>query len=321
MSSLSPTLKESPLNFAQTWKQFLKTNRLLTLSLIPYSILFIATIVLSIVDTRLVTGAPVWFKPMKFAISITLYTATLIWMLTYVNGHRRLVNIIAIGTTAGFFVELFVIFVQAARGLRSHYNVATPLDSVMFTFMGTFVIVIWAMNILAAILLMRQKLDNKPFAWALRLGLIVTAVGAGLGFFMTSPTSDQMAAMQAGETVTIIGAHSVGVVDGGPGLPFTGWSTEGGDMRIPHFVGLHAMQIVPLIGILLNRRSNQLSKRKRTNLVWISGLGYLGVVILLTWQAQRGQPLIAPDTLTIAAFASLVAIVSLAGTAVLVRKR
>lgn len=312
---------EQNVNENDLWRRVLGTDRFLTWSMLGSLVLFVGTIVLSIFDSRLVTGAPVWVKPMKFAISITLYTGTLAWLLSYVEGHPRLVKWIGGLTALGFVVEIVGIFVQAARGVRSHFNVSTPFDAAIFSLMGTFVMVIWVMNMVTAVLLMRQKMDNQPFAWALRLGLLVTAVGAIFGFLMTTPTADQLTAMQAGEVVTIMGAHSVGVVDGGPGLPFVGWSTEGGDIRPAHFVGLHALQLIPLLGIFVNRRyGKRLSDGRRTTLVVTGGLGYLGLVLLLLWQALRAQPLIAPDGLTLAALAGLVGVVSLVGTAVFLKK-
>lgn len=320
MSTLITQIEKNN-NEPELLRRTLGTEKFLTWSVVGSLILFAATIILSIFDSRLVTGAPVWVKPMKFAISITLYTGTLAWLLSYVEGHSRLVRWIGGLTALGFFVELAAIFVQAARGVSSHFNISTPFDSILFGLMGWFVMVIWVMNIVTAVLLMRQKMDNRPFAWALRLGLVVTAVGAVLGFLMTSPTTDQLSAMQAGEVVTIVGAHSVGVADGGPGLPFVGWSTEGGDIRPAHFVGLHALQLIPLLGIFVNRRfSKRLSDGRRTALVAIGGFGYLGFVLLLLWQALRAQPLIAPDSLTLAALAGLAALVSLAGTAVFLKR-
>ena len=303
------------------WQRVFGTDRFLAYAVIGSIILFGATILLSIFDSRLVTGAPAWVKPMKFAISITLYTGTLAWMLSFVQGHPRLVRWIGGLTAFGFFVEMVGVIVQAARGVGSHFNVATPLDTAIFAAMGWFVMVIWFMNVATAVLLMRQKMENRPFAWSLRLGLLVTAVGTILGFMMTQPTADQLSALQAGETVSVVGAHSVGVEDGGAGLPFVGWSTEGGDVRVAHFVGLHALQLIPLLGIFINRRfSNRLSDGRRTALVAIGGVGYLGMVLLLLWQSQRGQPIIAPDGLTLAVLAGLVGVVLLAGTAVFVRK-
>lgn len=319
--SILTTRMRAQLDQPDFWRRIFGTDRFLTWSVLGSLILFAATIVLSLFDSRLVTGAPVWIKPMKFAISITLYTGTLAWLLSYVEGHPRLVRWIAGLTALGFFVEYVGIFVQAARGVRSHFNVSTPFDITIFSLMGNFVMVIWVMNLAAAVLLMRQKMNNRPFAWGLRLGLLVTAVGAVLGFLMTQPTPDQLSAMQAGEVVSIVGAHSVGVEDGGPGLPFVGWSIEGGDIRPAHFVGLHALQLIPLLGIFVNRRYGQrLSEGRRTALVAIGGLGYLGLVLLLVWQALRAQPLIAPDGLTLAVLAGLVAAVSLAGTAVFLKK-
>ena len=45
-----------------------------------------------------------------------------------------------------------------------------------------------------------------------------------------------------------------------------------------------------------------------------------GFVLLLLWQALRAQPLIAPDGLTLAALAGLLAVVCVAGTAVFLKK-
>jgi hypothetical protein len=96
---------------------------------------------------------------------------------------------------------------------------------------------------------------------------------------------------------------------------------EGGDIRPAHFVGLHALQIIPLLGIFVNcRYGKRLSDGRRTALVAIGGLGYLGFVLLLLWQALRAQPLIAPDGLTLMGLAGLIAVVSLAGTAVFLKK-
>ena len=36
-------------------------------------------------------------------------------------------------------------------------------------------------------------------------------------------------------------------------MPITGWSKERGDLRIAHFLGLHAFQGILLLGVLLTR--------------------------------------------------------------------
>ena len=108
------------------------------------------------------------------------------------------------------------------------------------------------------------------------------------------------------------GGHSVGLPDGGPGLFFVGWSTTGGDLRIAHFVGLHALQVLPLLAALLAQRT--VADALRTRIVWSVAVGYLGLVLLLTWQALRAQPLLAPDGVTVGALG----VVALAALAVLV---
>lgn len=316
MSSLTVTNTTSD-RLSHWGARFYQTNRFLSLSVIVYAILFVVTLILSIADIRMVAGAPVWFKPMKFALSTVLYCGTLVWMLSFVEGKRFWVSLVGTGTSLMLLVEIVLIVMQAVRGVRSHFNFTTPFDATVFSIMGSFIMIAWVLNLIAAALLLRQKFQDSAFAWSLRLGLLITAVGAALGFSMTNPTPDQLATMQAGSTPQFIGAHSVGVADGGAGLPFTGWSTEGGDLRIAHFVGLHALQFVPVLGIVINRAwGSQLDEKRRTRLVWVGGLGYLGLVLLVLWQALRGQPLIAPDAVTLLALAGLIAGVGVSAAAV-----
>ena len=282
------------------------TNRSLTFLGLTMLLTLIVSLLGIAFDPRVITGAAAWLKPAKFAVSIAIYSFTLLWLLTFVQGHSRLVRLTSIATTISFMVELVIVLLQVVRGTTSHFNVGTPIDGMLWNTMGMFVIVIWLMNLLAAVLLLIQRLPDAAFAWALRLGLLLTLAGAGSGVLMTRPTPTQLAALKADQPVAAIGAHSVGVKDGGPGLPVTGWSTTGGDLRVAHFVGLHALQVMPLVGWLLaRRRARRLGAGQRTALVWTAGLAYLGLMLLLIWQALRGQPLIAPDLTTLAALGGL----------------
>jgi hypothetical protein len=288
-------------------------NRSLTFLGLAMLLSLLVSLIGIALDPRVITGAPAWLKPAKFGISIAIYSFTLLWLLTFIKGHPRLVGLVSIVTMVSFVVEMVVIIIQVVRGTISHFNAATPLDSTLFSIMGSFVVAIWLMNLLAAILLLIQRLPDPAFAWALRLGLLLALVGAASGFLMTRPTPTQLAALKADQPVAAIGAHSVGVEDGNAGLPVTGWSTTGGDLRVGHFVGLHALQAMPFVGwLLMRRRARRLSQGQRLALTWTAGLAYLGLMLLLIWQALRGQPLIAPDTTTLAALGGLVGATMLA---------
>ena len=114
--------------------------------------------------------------------------------------------------------------------------------------------------------------------------------------------------------------HSPPQVDGGPGLPVVGWSTVGGDVRAAHFFGLHGLQLLPLLGWWLSRR-RRLRAGHRLALVWTAGAGYLGFVLILFWQALRGEPVVAPGAATVAALTALALGVVASVSAVLVHAR
>ncbi len=283
-------------------------------------IFFIAGIFL---DSRYITGAPAWLKLTKFAVSVIIYTFTMLWFLSFVDTskrwRKRLVNVLGWVVAMTFAAEWVAMMTQVMRGTTSHFNVSDPLNAALWSVMAISIMILFITNVVIAVLLLRQKFKNPVFAWGLRLGMIITVIGLAEGYLMTDPTAQQLAGWKNGEAITIVGAHSVGVEDGGPGLPGLNWSTVGGDLRIGHFVGMHALQVLPFVAWFVSRRK-KLSTRQQVQLVWTAGLGYLGIVALVTWQALRAQPIVAPDALTGSVFLAIVFGVFIA-TPLIVRSR
>jgi hypothetical protein len=263
-----------------------------------------------VVDQRVLLGAPIWLKPLKFAVSIAVYCLAWAWLYGLLRTGRRLAWWLSSAVVALLVIEYVVIVAQVVRGRPSHFNVSTPLDAALWSTMAFSIAALWLGNLVLTVQVLRTPIANSANRWAIRLGTVISLAGMALGFLMTGPTPEQLRAMRAGTFGGMIGAHSVGVPDGGPGMPVTGWSTIGGDLRIAHFVGMHALQALPLLALLLQvlaRRWRRLDPPQvRARLVVTSAAGYAGLLALVTWQAERGQPLLRPDALTLAALAVLV---------------
>ncbi|MET7967143.1 hypothetical protein [Micromonospora sp. NPDC005305] len=264
-------------------------------------------------DPRVLTGAPIWLKPLKFAVSFVLYGATLAWMLTLLPRRSRLAEWAATLIVAMAVVEMAIIVTQVLRGTTSHFNGTSPLNGALFSAMGAAIMVLFVAQLVIGIVALIGRAADRVAGYAVRLGLGLSLLGMLVAVPMVTRTPDSTAE-------EISGAHSVGVADGGPGLPLVGWSTTGGDLRIGHFVGLHALQALPLLALLLNRfLATRLDEPTRARLVLVAGAAYGAATLLLTWQALRGQPLLRPDALTLAVAAALVAVTATAAGAVLVR--
>ncbi|MEV4345855.1 hypothetical protein AB0J83_15395 [Actinoplanes sp. NPDC049596] len=273
------------------------------------TVLVLVTLVGLVLDDRALLGANVWSKPFKFSVSIAVYGFTLAWILSVLPRRSRLAEWSATVIVAALVVEIAVITFQAARGHRSHYNDTTPFDSTLWSMMSASIMVLFVAHLVFAVVALRQRIPDKVAAYGIGLGLGL----AVLGFLAAVPMVMPMDTGIAG----VSGAHAVGVPDGGPGLPLTGWSTTGGDLRIGHFVGMHGLQALPLLAFLLGH--SRLATRQRLRLLLIAATAYGLMTLTLTWQALRGQPLLSPDALTLAAVGILIGGTALAVTAV-VRK-
>jgi len=282
--------------------------------------LAVFALVARFVDGREVLGANLWDKPLKFAISTVIYAVTWSWLIGQLERSRRLAQISGNVIAAALVVELVIIVGVAAAGTTSHFNVSTPLATAMWSVMAMSISVLWVATFMACLVLFRNPLGDRARTMAIRGGALISLVGLGLGYLMTSPTAAQLADFGG-----IAGAHAVGIADGGPGLPVLGWSTVAGDLRIPHFVGMHALQAIPLALIaieLLSRRVPVLQDvAVRARLVVTVAVGYLALVGLVTMQALRGQSIVAPDALTLGLGAAIAVAMAAAALVIVARGR
>ncbi|WP_433505701.1 hypothetical protein ACQP04_03925 [Pseudonocardia halophobica] len=296
----------------------------------PLMVLAVAMAALSVVglvglvaDDRVLTGLPIWAKPTKFALSTLIYAVTWAWLVALVREHRpeaaRWTH--RAGTVAAVLlgVELVIIVLQVVRGTTSHFNRTTPLNSTLFTIMAVSIVAVWLASLYAAAQLYRVRGLESARGRAVRAGAVLAVVGMGLGVLMTLPGI-------AGPTAAagITGAHTVGLADGGAGLPLLGWSTEAGDLRIPHFVGMHALQVLPLVLVGLELLAARVAVLRsvdvRAGVIGVAAATYAGLLAVVTWQALRGQSLIAPDAATLAVTGAVL-VGAAVGVVVVLRRR
>jgi len=135
--------------------------------------------------------------------------------------------------------------------------------------------------------------------------------------------------VRAGGPLTITGAHTVGGPDGGPGPPVTGWSREHGDLRVPHFIGLHAIQARALVALGLRRwRRTEFdgshsgrAAAVRVKAMVAAAASYASLFVLLLVESLQGRSVVAPDATTLAAIAIWVVATALALSLIAVGSR
>jgi len=288
-----------PFGGRQSFVEKVTWHRPLLWVAIAMAVLAIVSVIGLLVDPRTVMGAPSWAKPLKFSISFGLYTLTLAWLIGMLQSFTRVAW--WAGTVAGVFlmVEIAIIVGAVVAGGTSHFNFTAPFNAALYQLMGVSIVIAWTAALPVIIVLFRTDLGDAARTVAIRAGLVIGLIGMGMAVLMTLPTPDQTLNYQG-----VIGAHTVGVPDGGPGLPLLGWSTVAGDLRVPPFVGMHALQLLPLAAImleLLTARVPALRRaRVRRNVIWIVVILFVGTLAVLTFQALGGESFVRPSGIVIA---------------------
>lgn len=235
---------------------------------------FLVLIPAWVMDPRTLDNAAIWTKPQKFNISLALHFGTLALLAQLLPREVRSGRIMTIATYAlsgAFLVETIYIIIQAARGTRSHFNFDTPLEGMIYAAMGVGAVIITGAALVLAIQVARKGDRSRRGLW---LG---TVVGLSAGFVATLFFTCFLTEGR------YVGAPLEG---GGPVVPFFGWSREYGDLRPAHFVALHIMQLVPLVGWMADRRG-----WNPVLAVVCTTQALLGLAAFLLLQALAGKPI------------------------------
>jgi hypothetical protein len=229
-------------------------------------ILSLIFIILTKISNTQVFNVNAWYKPFKFAFSTFLFVWAMAWYCYYLpNFNIKLFNWSVI-ILLGF--EIFYIAFQASKGQLSHYNISTPIYSALYSIMAIAASLVTLYTAYVGILFFTNSFPDLPnyYLWAIRLGIIIFVIFSFEGFAMGSRLN-----------------HSVGAVNDNSNWFIIGWSKTVGDLRVSHFIGMHALQFLPILSYYI---------LKNTKLTIGLSIVY-GILALLTLiQSLQGKPLI-----------------------------
>ncbi len=201
--------------------------------------------VMMLVDPRTFNGVSVWVKPWKFQVSLAIHLITLaafaVPLAASPGFAKSLRRMSVVAVAAGVFEVAYIAW-RASRGEASHFNIGTPLAGAMYSLMGICAVLLTGCAGWLGWRILRESrtglspLLRQGIGWGLILGCVL---GTLSGAYVSG---------QAGHWVG-------GTPSDAASVPVVGWSLDGGDLRVAHFFGLHAMQILPLAAWALDRTS------------------------------------------------------------------
>ncbi|MFT5668128.1 MAG: hypothetical protein ACI9DK_002328 [Vicingaceae bacterium] len=211
-----------------------------------------------------VLGVNAWFKPFKFAFSTFLFSWAMGWYCFYLADFNANLFNWSIIVLLGF--EILYIAIQAGKGQLSHFNISTPLYSILYSLMGLAAAIVSLYTGFVGLLFFTQSFPDLPdyYVWSIRMSIFIFVVFSFQGFLMGSRMN-----------------HSVGALNNNSNWFIVGWSKTVGDLRVSHFIGMHALQVLPFVSFYL-------FKNTPATILFSAFYGLLATATLI--QALKGRP-------------------------------
>jgi hypothetical protein len=221
------------------------------------------TYFLSISDSRTLREVGIWVKPMKFMAATALFAWTTVWVTelanTSISHGQAYIGIVILLVITSLFEVVYITY-QASHGAASHYNTSDAWHAFMFGLMALAAVGLTASQGWLAWEIWQARGEGtlSVTTWSVIVGLTFTFVLSTISGFMLGGNQPPS----------------------GVGLPIVGWHLYK-DIRPSHFLGVHAQQFIPLMGLLADRFLGSYS----THALTISTSLYVALWVILTWTA------------------------------------
>ncbi len=227
-------------------------------------------------DARQFNGLNVWDKVLKFEFALSVWLLTLAFYARFLPSgfvNRLWYRVYSIAVVFAIGAELAWVGGAAANGIGSHFNVATPLMGTLYAMMGAFALLLTSASLVYGIAIRGNRSAGLPDTMKLAVwtSLVTTFV---------------LTVLFAGY-LSSAGGHWVGGTPSDTnGAFFFGWSRDGGDLRVGHFLSTHVLHVVPLAALAWLRITGNLSRTAVTTMLTL----YVAFAGFTFVQALMGQP-------------------------------
>lgn len=249
--------------------QFIQELKIRNETLFYYGLICLFLSIIFLVLTKIsntqVYNVNAWYKPFKFAFSTFLFSWAMAWYCYYLPSFN--INIFNWSVIVLLGFEIVYIAIQANKGQLSHYNMSTPVYAALYSMMAIAASLVTLYTAYVGLLFFTNEFPTLPvyYLWSIRLAIFIFVIFSFEGFVMGSRLT-----------------HTIGGPDGETGIPLLNWSTKYGDPRIAHFIGMHALQVLPIVSYYI---------LKSTKATIVISVFYLLLAIFTLIQALQGKPL------------------------------
>ena len=228
--------------------------------------------VVYVVDGGPWQGPVSWRKPVVFGLSFGITLVTVTWFMSFLR-PRKLVGWLVLGVFAFAAVgEVFLISMQKWRGVASHFNEDTTFDGMVFSAMGMLVALVALVTVVITVRSFLRMDAPTSLRFAIRLGLVL-----------------MLASQMVGVQMIVEGGNTFGAA---------------GALKVPHAVTPHAVQVLPVLALLL--LASDFLERRRVEILAVGAAGYATLIASTVVQTYSGR-----SPLDLGILSSVIAVVGL----------